>query len=74
MTDEYAPEVLEKANAEMRAAYAKLSDAKLAKKIRHLKGAVGRCTQNRNAMMILGFLDIAIAEAYRRRKPEPADA
>lgn len=54
--------------------YAKLTDAKLAKKIRHLKGAAGRCTLQRNADLILDFLDVALAIARNRRIAGAPDA
>lgn len=52
------------------AEYAKLSDAKLAKKIRHLRRSIPRMTLQRNADGLSWLLDIAMTEATKRtRRP-----
>lgn len=52
--------------AKMAAEYQKLSDAKLAKKIRHLRRAVNRCSLQRNADLIVAFHDVAMTIARKR--------
>lgn len=51
--------------------YAKLSDAKLAKKIRHLRGAIGRMTLPRNAQLMEAYLGAAVEIALSRRGAKP---
>lgn len=53
------------------AEYAKLSDTKLAKKIRHLRRAIPRMTLQRNADALSWLLDIALAEATKRVRHTP---
>lgn len=50
------------------AEYAKLSDAKLATKIRKLYRAMGRMTLQRNVEWIASLIEVAVAEAEKRTK------
>lgn len=52
--------------AKQAAEYATLSDAKLAKKIRHLRGAEARCSLARNALLMAAFRSAA-TEILRQR-------
>ena len=57
----------------MRKEYEKLSDAKLAKKIRHLTRAAGRCRLYRNVQLMFAFRQAAIEIAVARLKEQKAN-
>lgn len=55
--------------AKQRAEYEKLSNAKLMKKIRHLRSAEGRMTLTRNANLMAAFRAAAVDVAVKRIMP-----